>query len=102
MNTHQQPSSRVREEIIEWMYKGLPRGKTIPNFDHLLDALLTSHSEAIRERVEGMRRDQKKKKESDPYFTGCGACGGSYPAICGCKEVNEALDDILALLTDKK
>lgn len=41
--------------------------------------------------IEGEKRNQDAPKESDPHFTGCGGCGGQYPAICGCREVNKAL-----------
>lgn len=120
MNTHQQPSRKSWEEEFNKQFVSCVRdaccgvcADTCGRHTHdyqvtaepeeiksFIQSLLTSHSEAIREKVEGMRRDQKKKKESDPHFTGCGACGSSHPAICGCKEVNEVLDDILALLND--
>jgi hypothetical protein len=54
--------------------------------------------EAMVEKIKGMKRNQEAPKENDPHFTGCGACGRSYPAICGCKEVNEVLDTIISSL----
>lgn len=49
--------------------------------------------------AEGEKRDQDAPKENDPHFTGCGGCGGAYPAICGCKEVNQALDTLKKHIT---
>ena len=48
--------------------------------------------------IKGMKRNQDAPKENDPHFTGCGGCGEAYPAICGCREVNQALDDTLTII----
>ena len=60
-----------------------------------------AHQAGIDEAVEiikGMKRNQDAPKENDPHFTGCGGCGEAYPAICGCREVNQALDDTLTII----
>ena len=45
---------------------------------------------------------QDAPKENDPYFTGCGGCGADYPAICGCREVNQSIEDTLTLIAEQK
>ncbi len=41
-----------KKEIIGWMNYGIPRGKTIPNFEDLLDALLQNRDREIVEKFE--------------------------------------------------
>jgi len=36
-----------KQEIIGWMNYGIPRGKTIPVFEYLLDELLTAHGQKM-------------------------------------------------------
>jgi len=66
--------------------------------------LVESHTKAILtnvvERLRLEKRDQDAPKEGDPHFTGCGGCGADYPAICGCREVNHALQTQIDYLED--
>lgn len=39
----------LKAEIIGWMNKGIPRGKTIPDFENLVDTLIQHAVEAARE-----------------------------------------------------
>lgn len=41
-----------KKEIIAWMNKGIPDGKTIPDFESMLDDFLTSHTTELIERIE--------------------------------------------------
>jgi len=68
------------------------------NVDELLKLIIANTLKQAAEAMEVLKRDQNKKKESDPHFTGCGGCGEDYPAICGCREVNQVLIDAQKVL----
>lgn len=100
--THQQPSKELVKKFEEQTIRKI--GMTVfeildkihpyfwDTFRKDTESLLTSHSQAIRERVESFRRD-----------TSCDEIECSKPHIHERDETfNRILDDILALLTDDK
>lgn len=97
MNTHQQPSTKEWVERLEAIIAERHGGAGL--CDHLLlttvypfiQSLLTSHSEAMRERVEGMRKTDPNKVPPFPKVE------YTHLDVFG---YNQALDDILALLND--
>lgn len=68
-------------DALEWKVREIVR------------SLLTSHSKAIRERVEGLGKPLPDFNESGVSYRPC-----DYASA---KSYNEALNDILALLTDE-
>jgi len=81
-----------KQEIIGWMNYGIPRGKTIPVFEYLLDELLTIHGQKMYEKG---RRDAMERLEC--IECGCtehNACEGgcSWLDICSaCYDRNKSL-----------
>lgn len=55
---------KLKKEIIGWMNYGIPRGKTIPIFEDLVENLLTSRDTYWKERV---RKDYQALKETPAY-----------------------------------
>lgn len=74
----------------------------IPWLRDKLTTILTKQLTELEVEVRKMKRDQDAPKENDPYFTGCGGCGADYPAICGCREVNQSIEDTLTLIAEQK
>jgi len=101
MNTHQQSSREIEEAVNDFFavtraHPGIDKKKQLTG---VIQSLLTSHSEAIRERVIGLRKDDTLKTGRDGSFSCC-TCGEQED--CGCTDYNLALDDILALLNDSE
>lgn len=96
VNTHQQPSSKQPQKIniavlAEDLHSRISLHSSAPavrnEIEGVLESLLTSHSEAIRERVKAMKEEIPSTFEQ-PF---------ELAESVGRKM---ALDDILALLTD--
>ena len=114
-NTHQQPSSRSWEQELmevkrgqrEHFFAGKPYTSSEwanlwDELEELVESLLTSHSEAIRERVTANKKDAKEIR--DLYFPrveGEPLPNEEWADIINWKNAyNSAHDDILALLND--
>ena len=108
--THQQPSKEWEEDFqkLAAVNYNLYLGGTVFRADtqeewtsvqaeqeiiDFIQSLLTSHSQSIRERVEGLRRKEHDMKVAVRF----GSDAGAGHAI----GYDNALDDILALLTDE-
>jgi hypothetical protein len=94
MNTLEQLS----DDIANWMCEYGPDGhcdghETIAKlvYEKYIEHTHTQTIQSVRERVEARMIDQSPR---DKHDTKCGHCGG-FPTICGCKEYNQALADLL-------
>ena len=97
-NTHQQPSTKEIEEAVNDFFAitkshpGIDKKKQLTG---VIQSLLTSHLEAIREKVISKRVIPEHSSECLIV---------EFPEHCDCDnyvKYNQALDDILALLNEK-
>lgn len=112
MNTHQQPSSKEWEKrVVELQFKTM-LSRDMPEVakkyhQEMIDfiqSLLTSHSEAIRERVIKKRQYPCQHGPSDSCDTECMYQDTEEKMFIrlGYNQALSDVDDILALLTDEK
>ena len=72
-NMTENNSVELKEEILAWMYKGLPRGKTIPDFDALVQSYGNQCRREERERADRIVRMtmDNMELETNAEFIAC-------------------------------
>lgn len=87
------------EKIPKWLLENIEKNKS--TFRTTLTQYHQDLMSEVVEKLEGLKRNQDAPKPGDLHFTGCGGCGEAYPAICGCREVNQALTEAQNIIKSK-